>query len=273
MKQTKTKTPAVPQNTPLIDTHCHLDMSAYKDDLKLVLSRSLSHNIKRVVTIGTDLDSSRQAIEIARKYSQVSATIGVHPHETDTLDNSSYKTLEELYSSYSKHIVGFGEIGLDYFKRHSAPENQRLHFRKQLDLAHELKLPIVIHNRNADDDIINILSKAKPLVYGGIMHCFSGNYELAQKVLDLGLIISIPGIVTFKNAYTLQDVAKKIPMSSLVLETDGPFLAPHPFRGKRNEPAHIIYTAQQVADLRQVGIAQIASQSTANAEKLFNFSS
>jgi TatD DNase family protein len=248
-------------------------MTAYQEDREQVLSRALSLNIKRIVTIGTDLNSSKQAIEIAQKYAQVSATIGVHPHDVDTLNGADYKVLERLCSDYSMDIVGYGEIGLDYVKQHSSPENQRVHFSKQLDLAHELNLPVIIHNRNADDDTLKILRESRPLKNGGIMHCFSGDYVFAEKILDLGLIISIPGIVTFKNATMLQDVAKRIPLSSLVMETDGPFLAPHPFRGKRNEPSLLVYTAQKIADLRQIDIAQVANQSTANAEKLFNFSS
>ncbi len=180
--------------------------------------------------------------------------------------------LEQLYSHHAKHIVGFGEIGLDYVKQYSSPSKQREHFKKQLDLAHALKLPVVVHNRDANDDTIKLLREAKPLDYGGIMHCFSGDLAFAQKVLDLGMLISIPGIVTFKNAAMLHAVVREIPLSSMVLETDGPFLAPHPFRGKRNEPSYLLFTAQKIAELRDIDMEQVCRQTTtANAENLFKF--
>ena len=219
-------------STYLIDTHCHLDMNAY-GDLDAVLNRSATAGVKRIVTIGIDLKSSKAAVEIARKYPDVHATIGVHPHDVQAITDTTYEELLILYRRNANLIVGYGEIGLDYVKNYSPPERQREHFRRQLDLAAELKLPIVVHNREADQDTLEILHAAKPLQYGGIMHCFSGDYSFAKKILDLGMLISIPGIVTFKNARTLHEVAKSIPLESMVLETDGPFLAPHPFRGKK----------------------------------------
>ncbi|WP_240744091.1 TatD family hydrolase [Desulfopila sp. IMCC35006] len=271
MKKTAATPPQLTPAVQLIDTHCHLDMSAYSADLDQVLDRALANHIKRIVTIGIDLPSSRNAVAIARKYQQVSATIGIHPHDVDNIQDIDYQELERLYADHTEHIVGFGEIGLDYVKQHSAPSRQREHFRRQLDLANNLKLPVVIHNREADDDTLSILRAAKPLDYGGIMHCFSGDVVFAQKVLDLGMIISIPGIATFKNASVLHDVIRYIPLVSMVLETDGPFLAPHPFRGKRNEPAYVVYTAQKVAELRAIDMEKVSRQTTANAEKLFNF--
>jgi len=261
----------LPDSIRLIDTHCHLDMTAYGVDLDEVLSRADANNVHRIVTIGIDLPSSRQAITLAQRYRQVSATIGIHPHDVDKLEQDDYRELERLFTDHSRHIVGFGEIGLDYFKQYSHPDKQRTHFKKQLDLAHALKLPIVVHNRDANDDTIKLLEQAKPLDHGGIMHCFSGDMEFARKVLDLGMLISIPGIVTFKNAVTLQEVARQIPLEAMVLETDGPFLAPHPFRGKRNEPSYLYYTAKKIAELREIDIEQISSQTTANANNLFKY--
>lgn len=262
--------PILPNNS-LIDTHCHLDMPAFANDLDQVLNRAFSTHLKRIVTIGVDLASSLKAIGLATRTRRVSATIGIHPHDTESLSDRDYLALEKLYSIHSEVIVAFGEIGLDYYKMHSDPAKQRHHFHRQLDLAHELRLPVIIHNREADDDILAILRQVKPLAYGGIMHCFSGDYAFARKILDHGMLISIPGIVTFKNSITLQEVARNIPLSSMVLETDGPFLAPQPFRGKRNEPSFLEYTARKVAEIRQVDINLIASQTTANAEKLFSF--
>ncbi|MBU1566625.1 MAG: TatD family hydrolase [Proteobacteria bacterium] len=253
----------------LIDTHCHLDMSVYASDLDQVLERAFSKHLKSIITIGIDLISSKSSIEIARKYKQVSATIGIHPHEVDSLQKEDYLGLEKIYKDHNKHIVGFGEIGLDYYKKHSDPAKQRLHFRRQLDMAHEFNLPVIIHNREADNDILKILGQAKSLDHGGIMHCFSSDYTYACKILDLGMLISIPGIVTFKNSIALQNVARDIPLISMVLETDGPFLAPQPFRGKRNEPSYLIHTAMKISELRQIDVNLVAKQTTANAEKLF----
>jgi TatD DNase family protein len=271
LKTIKDDLPQFSHSSPFIDTHCHLDMIAYGDDLEEVLKKACANHIKKIVTIGIDLASSRAAVTIARNYSQVSATIGIHPHDVDNLKSSDYTELEELFTDHSKHIVGFGEIGLDYVKQHSDPSKQRKHFRRQLDLAHTLKLPVVVHNRDANDDTIKILREASPLDHGGIMHCFSGDLAFAQKVLDLGMLISIPGIVTFKNANILQKVAREIPLTSMVLETDGPFLAPHPYRGKRNEPSYLLYTAKKIAELRELDIEQLSRQTTANAENLFKF--
>lgn len=271
MKQKDNALPEISLSTQFIDTHCHLDMSAYTGDLEQVLQQASTNHIKRIVTIGIDLTSSRDAITLAHRYQQVSATIGIHPHDVENINNTDYTELEQLYIDHSKHIVAFGEIGLDYVKQHSDPFTQRKHFKRQLDLAHALKLPVVVHNRDANDDTLKLLSKTKPLDYGGIMHCFSGDISFAHKVLDLGMLISIPGIVTFKNATILHEVVQGIPLSSMVLETDGPFLAPHPFRGKRNEPSYLLFTAKKIADLRQIDIAQVSRQTTTNAENLFKF--
>jgi TatD DNase family protein len=254
----------------LIDSHCHLDMPAYEKDRLDVLERACTQGIKRVISIGIDLNSSKKCVDLAVTHKQVSATIGFHPHDVETLQQNAYRDLEKIYTDHSQYIVGFGEIGLDYYKSYSDPARQRYHFLRQLDMAHEFNLPIIIHNRNADEDILKMLLQAKPLANGGIMHCFSSDYNYALKILDLGMHISIPGIVTFKNSTTLQEVARKIPLSSMILETDGPFLAPQPFRGKRNEPAFLIYTAMKIAELRQIDIQAVAEQTTANAEKIFS---
>lgn len=253
----------------LIDTHCHLDMDAFAGDLDQVLDRAIHANVIRIITIGIDLPSSAKAVDLADRYPQISAAIGVHPHDVDHLTDSDYAALERLYTDHSETIVGYGEIGLDYYKKYSNPADQKKHFSRQLELAHALKLPVIVHNREANDDILEILRQAKPLEYGGIMHCFSGDLAFAHKIIDLGMLISIPGVVTFKNSNTLQEVAGNIPLTSMVIETDGPFLAPHPFRGKRNEPSYVVHTAAKIAELRRTDLDVIAGQTTANAEKLF----
>jgi TatD DNase family protein len=252
-----------------IDTHCHLDMAAFDDDLTDVLARATAAQVTSIVTIGIDPDSSRRAIDLAQNYSPIFATIGIHPHDAQHSGEKECRLLENLYADYHDYVVGFGEIGLDYVKGYSEPALQRSNFRRQLDLADDLKLPVIIHNRQADDDTLALLRQAKPLVHGGIMHCFAGDLAFAEKILDLGLLISIPGIITFKNALTLQEVALRIPLSSMVLETDGPFLAPAPYRGRRNEPAYLQYTARKVAELRDLDLQTVAAVTTENARKLF----
>jgi TatD DNase family protein len=258
-----------PRSIELIDTHCHLDMASFDVDRADVLARASAAHITSIVTIGIDPDSSRRAIALAQNYSHIFATIGIHPHDVQQSGDKEYRLLENLYADYHRYVVGFGEIGLDYVKGYSDPVLQRSHFKRQLDLAHDLKLPVIIHNRQADDDTLALLRQAKPLVHGGIMHCFAGDLAFAEKILDLGLLISIPGIVTFKNALTLQEVALRIPLSSMVLETDGPFLAPDPYRGRRNEPAYLQYTARKVATLRELDLHTIAAVTTENARRLF----
>lgn len=208
---------------------------------------------------------------LAQKHKQVSATIGIHPHDVKNTTDEDYEFLKQLFLKHSKHIVGYGEIGLDYVKNYSPADKQQYHFAKQLKLASRLGLPVIIHNRNAETDTIGILKEAVPLSQGGIMHCFSGDYTFAKQVLDLGLLISIPGVVTFKNATILQEVVRKIPLTSLVVETDGPFLAPHPHRGKRNEPSLMLHTASKIAEIKNISIEEVARQTSLNGEKLFQF--
>ncbi len=269
MKKVQKKLPATPSNSYLVDTHCHLDMDAYGRDLDAVLDRSYRHNIRYVVTIGTNLSSSRKAVEIAKHYEMVFAAIGIHPHDVDNIKKTTFLRLQELAETAPPHIVGYGEIGLDYVKKYSSVHQQRKQFKNQLSLAKELDLPVIIHNREADDDMLSLLCEAAPFNRGGVMHCFSGDVPFAQKILDLGLHISIPGIVTYKNAHTLKDVVREIPLTSLLLETDGPFLTPTPHRGKRNEPLFILYTATEIARIRQLSLEKVAKQTTQNAIHLF----
>lgn len=271
MKNNAAHPPALDKSTYLIDTHCHLDMTSYDEDLPEVLERAEQNQINRIVTIGIDLPSSARAILLARKHKRISATIGIHPHDVKNTAQQDYDELIRLYTKYSKHIVGYGEIGLDYVKNYSPIDTQRHHFAEQLHLAGELNLPIIIHNRNADSDALDILNEVGPTNRGGIMHCFSGDYNFAKQVLDMGLLISIPGVVTFKNATALQEVVRKVPLTSIVLETDGPFLAPHPYRGKRNEPSFLLHTARKIAEIRNTSIEEVAGQTSVNAEELFRF--
>lgn len=270
MKETTPTFPQLSDGRYLIDTHCHLDMETYNEDLTDIIKRATDHSVKTIISIGIDVLSSRRAVRIAQSYDAVFATIGVHPHDVDHLNVDHYRELYTLYQKHEEQIVGYGEIGLDYVKMHSEPTCQRLHFAKQLDLARELHLPVIIHNREAEADTLKILRAQPDLLFGGIMHCFSGDYEFATQIIDLGMLISIPGIVTFKNATTLHEVVKKVPLEHMIVETDGPFLSPHPLRGKRNEPANVLFTAAKIAELKNISIEDVAYHTSLNATNLFN---
>lgn len=244
-------------------------MDAYQSDLPQVLERAEEANIRNIITIGIDLESSRKAVELSKKHSQIFAAIGVHPHDVENIDQKTYTSLRQLYQSAPNQIKAYGEIGLDYFKNYSPHHIQQKHFAAQIELAQELGLPIVIHNREADSDCYDILQQFS-LQDGAIMHCFGSDYAFAKKILNLGLYISFSGVVTFKNAADLHETAAKIPLDRMLVETDGPFLAPTPFRGKRNEPAHTRYTAAHIAQLRGISIEEVAAKTTENAKKIFN---
>ncbi|HBT96411.1 MAG TPA: hydrolase TatD [Desulfobulbaceae bacterium] len=254
----------------LIDSHCHLDMDDYADDLDAVLARAKTAGVEKIITIGIDLASSRQALALARKYPMLKATVGIHPHDTSTASDTDWEGLLSLVADGGDAIVGWGEIGLDYAKNHSPQAIQRRQFAHQLELAARARLPVIIHDRDAHDDTLAILTASPARGHGGVLHCFSGDWSFAKKVLDLGLYISLSGVVTFKNAAALQEVAAKIPLDRLLLETDGPFLAPHPYRGKRNEPAWVVKTAEHIAQVRGIPVTELAAATRDNTSRLFS---
>ena len=267
-----TRTKEIPLLLPghgikLIDTHCHLDMPAYQADCEAVLLRALAAGVSRIISVGIDLASSRRAIALAEQYEGVYATVGVHPHNVAELTEGDYAELQSL----CRHpkVVAYGEIGLDYVKNYAPVSLQKEHFARQVALARQLHLPLVIHDREAHDEIMEMLEGAGPFPAGGVMHCFSGDGAFARRVLALGFYISIPGVVTFVKAEKLQEAVREIPLGSLVLETDGPFLAPVPQRGKRNEPSLLLFTAQKVAELKGLSLDEVARQSTMNGVHLF----
>ncbi len=251
----------------LIDTHCHLDMSAYKHDLESVLANAQEKGVSTIITIGIDIKSSQKAVSLARQHKNIFATVGIHPHEATHCNDDMLHQLSDL--GKDSKVVGYGEIGLDYAKKYSPPDVQQDVFYKQLLLAKKLKKPVIIHDRDAHKDTLKLLRKAGDFPQGGVMHCFSGNVKLAQQVIELGFMISIPGVVTFKNAKELQKVVKNIDIQHILVETDGPFLAPVPFRGKRNTPDKLLYTAKKIAEIKNISLEQVANKTTANAIKLF----
>lgn len=269
MKKQKTPLPSLGDNNYLIDTHCHLDMDRYRIDLPRVIESAKDNGVKQIITIGIDLKSSREAIKIAQKYPMVFATVGLHPHDSATMLPRDFEDISELIDQTDR-VVAYGEIGLDYAKQYAPPDVQKKVFTDQLAMARNHGLPVIIHDRDAHDEILQIIKQFAPFEKRGVMHCFSGDLEFAKQVMDYGFYISIPGIVTFKNAKVLQQVAQCIPAEFLLLETDGPFLAPVPYRGKRNEPCYLLYVAEQVASLRQTTIDNIASITSNNAMRLFS---
>jgi TatD DNase family protein len=270
MKNKQIYIPELSPGITLIDTHCHLDMDAYEDNLEAVIQNAANSGITRIITIGIDLPSSHKAVKMAKRFPCIWSTIGIHPHNAADVNTDTCEQLKQLAQDKTNKVVGFGEIGLDFAKNYAPRDVQIRNFELQLDIAKELNLPVIIHDRDAHDETLNILNAHAPFPAGGVMHCFSGDIELARKVTDLGFYISIPGIVTFKKSDVMQQVAKDIPLERMILETDGPFLSPVPFRGKTNNPEYLIFTAQKIAEVRGISLDEVAKVTTFNAETLFN---
>ncbi|HEX7415955.1 MAG TPA: TatD family hydrolase [Smithellaceae bacterium] len=250
----------------LIDSHAHLEMKEFDFDREEVIERAGQAGVDFIVTVGTNLALSRKAVELAEKHENIYATVGIHPHDVAKTDKNTYEALKEL--THRQKVVAYGEIGLDFFRNISPQKEQIDLFGRQLELANELKLPVIIHDREAHEQTLRMVKASG--VRCGVFHCFSGDYAMARQCIDLGFYISIPGVVTFDKAKTIQDVAQRVPLSSLLLETDAPYLAPIPHRGKRNEPSFIIHTAKKVAELKGVSLEEVAQATTKNAKSLFH---
>ncbi len=252
----------------LIDTHCHLDFPDYKDDLDAVLDRARNNGITRVVVPGSSLQNSINAVKLAGRYDFIFAGIGIHPHDADKASLKDIAALRDLATKEDK-IVAIGEIGLDYYKGYSKKENQEKLFKDCLLLARILDLPVIFHNRDADEDFLRVLKKSAPVPIKGVVHCFSANEDILRKVLSLGLYVSFTGNITFKKASKLRDLIKHVPLERLLLETDAPFLAPGIFRGKRNEPAYITELLPVYKNEYRLEPFEIAEITTRNADRLF----
>ncbi|MEH7222911.1 TatD family hydrolase [Bacillus sp. JJ1566] len=251
----------------LIDTHAHLNAIQYQDDLDEVIERALSEGVERIVVVGFDRETITRAIELADQYEFIYATVGWHPVDAIDMTDEDLAWIEEL-SAHPK-VVALGEMGLDYYWDKSPKDIQKEVFRKQIALAKKVKLPIIIHNREATADIIDILQEENASEVGGIMHCFTGSIEVAKQCMDMNFYISFGGPVTFKNAKKPKEVAAEIPLDRLLIETDCPYLTPHPFRGKRNEPSYVKYVAEQIAELKGVSFEEIAEKTSDNAKRFF----
>jgi len=251
----------------LIDSHAHLEMKEFDSDREDVIKRAGNEGVDFIVTVGTNLKLSQKAVALAAKYENIYATVGVHPHDVAHTDESTWGSLKELVNANREIIVAYGEIGLDFFRNISPEEKQIEAFARQLELASELNLPVVIHDRDAHEQTLKIVKSSG--VRRGVFHCFSGDYEMAGKCIDLGFYISVPGVVTFDKAKTIQDVVQRVPLSSILLETDAPYLAPVPHRGKRNEPSFIVNTAKKVAEIKKIPWEEVAQATACNAMNLF----
>jgi TatD DNase family protein len=247
----------------LFDTHAHLHFPEFDADRDAMLARARGAGVRRMLTIGTELESSRAAVAMAAREADVWATVGIHPHDAAAAGAAALEAIERLAAE--PRVVAVGEIGLDYFRDLSPrPEQQRV-FRALLELARRVGKPVVIHCREAHEDVLRMLEEARVADVGGIMHCFSGDAAIARRCLDLGLVISLAGPLTYPNARALPEVARFVPADRLVVETDCPFLPPQGHRGKRNEPAYLAITAARVAELRGERLEDVAARMTANA--------
>jgi TatD DNase family protein len=251
----------------LVDTHCHLDTGYFPEGPDAVIARAQAEGVTAFVNIGVgrDLEPARNAVALAERRADVWATVGVHPHDADSLDDAAFAELEVL--ARRDRVVAIGEIGLDYHYMRSPREQQQQVFRRFVALALAVKKPIVVHTREAAADTLAILEEERARDVGGIIHCFSEDRAFAERALAIGFDLSFSGIVTFKTATDVKDVAAWAPPDRILVETDSPYLAPVPFRGKRCEPAHVAVTARSVAILRGVDFEAFAATTTANARR------
>jgi TatD DNase family protein len=255
----------------LLDSHTHIDMPEFDADRQSALQRAREAGVAAVIDIGIDIVSSEAAIALSEKYSDVFASVGIHPHDASKVTDADMNRLEYL----AKHpkVVAIGETGLDFYRNHSSKESQVEAFKRHLDLASKAGLPVVIHSRNANDEVFNILREWVAGVKGarqpvGVLHCFSGDAELGRKYIDKGFMISFAGPVTYPKS-SAAGVAKEIPLDKILIETDCPFLTPQAHRGKRNEPSYVSYVASKIADVKGLSLESVAETTSANAIRLF----
>lgn len=252
----------------LVDSHCHLDFPDFADELDQVVARARMAGVGTMLTIGTRLDRFPQVLAVAERFDNVFCTVGVHPNEADTAPDVSVEQLLEL-ADHPK-VVGFGETGLDFYYERSDRERQKRAFGVHIEAARRAGLPVIIHTRDADQDMSAIITAEMAKgAFGGLVHCFSSGPELADLAVKNGLHVSVSGIITFKKADALRQVVATVPLDRLLVETDCPYLAPVPFRGKRNEPAHVAHTARQLAEIKGVDEGELARATSANFHNLF----
>jgi len=252
----------------LIDSHAHLDFDKFNKDREEVIERAKSNGIVNIINVGSNLTSSHRSLQLSQQYEIIYAVVGVHPHEAKTLDKKALQVLKDL--SKADKVVGIGEIGLDFYYDNSPRDEQREAFKKQLQLAKEINLPVVIHSREADEDTIKILKEENMRNHNILLHSYTGGAEMAEEALELGFYFSAGGIVTFNSAQDLKNIMQKIPLSRILLETDSPYLAPSPHIVKRNEPMYVKEVAKYLASLKNTTFEKVAETTTSNTRRFFN---
>jgi TatD DNase family protein len=254
----------------LVDSHCHLNFEQLSSQLDEVVARAEKAGVGHMLTIGTKLREFDQVLEIAESYGNIHCSVGVHPHEAET--EGDFVTTDKLITlSGNKRVVAIGETGLDYFYEHAPRELQKKSFRIHIEAARMTGLPLIVHTRNADRDTVDILCEEyKKGPFTGVIHCFSSGWEVAEKSMEIGFFISISGIVTFKTATELQDHVRRLPLERILVETDSPYLAPVPNRGKSNEPSFVAHTAAKIAELKEIPLEDLSLRTTDNFFRLFN---
>lgn len=260
----------------LIDTHCHVNFDSYDEDRDALLQRAIDRGVEKIVNPGVDMETSHAGIALARQYDMMYAAVGIHPNSTADFTSSMIDELREL--SALPKVVSIGEIGLDYYWDKSPKDKQREAFEAQLMLAQEVNLPVIIHDREAHQDVMDVLTSwvnglgDHPLKERvGVLHSFSAPLEIAEQALALGFYLGFTGPITFKKAEELREIARVVPLDRILIETDGPFLTPEPYRGKRNEPAYVYYVADRLASLHNMTTEQMGQITTENANRLFDF--
>ena len=254
----------------MTDTHAHINVPRFAEDLPAVVKRAESNNLSAIIVVGVDIPTSRAAVAIAERFANCWATVGIHPHEADSCTLESWRELETL--AKAPKVVAIGETGLDYYRNFASKDRQAIAFSQQLALATKVNLPVVVHMREAFNDVHRMLGQAMP-PRRAVMHCFSGDSAQATAFIDLGCMISLAGPVTFRSAVKLHHVAKMVPSDRLLVETDCPYLAPVPHRGKRNEPAYVRFTLEAVAQRRGVAPEAVEEFTDRNAQTFFGITS
>ena len=254
----------------IVDSHCHLDYPNLYDELENVVKRAKANDVSYLLTICTTLQSFEKIKLILKKYNNIYGTFGIHPHETKNFKDIDSKYIHEI-ATKNKKIIGIGETGLDYYYNHSDKKSQKKSFTEHIYAALELNIPIIVHSRNAEIDTFDIIkSEKKNSNLKVLMHCFTGSADFAKKLVDIDCYISVSGIITFKNSTNLASTVSSIPIENLLVETDSPYLAPLPFRGKPNEPSYIIHTIEKLSDIKKLPKDKVIEYTTNNFKKLFN---
>ena len=250
----------------MIDSHCHLYFDSFNGNRDQLIADAIKAGVEKIINIGIDLESSRQCIELAEQHENLYATVGVHPHDAKTFSRSVLREFKIM--AQHPRVVAIGEIGLDFYRDNSPRPVQREVFRQQLELAVETKLPVVIHSRESFDECLTIIQEFATDLVGGVFHCFPGDVDDAERAIELGFVLGIGGVATFKNS-AMSRVATHAPLESIILETDAPFLAPVPFRGQTNQPAYVRQVCERIAELKKVSFSEVEKVTSLTCSKLF----